>query len=331
MCVHVHIPVLANEVLAYLKPKQGDVIIDATLGLGGHSKLLLEKGATVYGLDTDSRNLEEAKLLLQEHAKNPEKIKFIHTNFSEIEDVATKIAKKEGHLDGILFDLGISSVHVDDATRGFSFLKDGPLDMRLNPQDYLTAQIIVNTYSVEDLSQLIHTLGEEHFSLRIAYNIDEYRKHIQFTSTLELADFIAGVVHSRNAYYAKRTLVKDPETGKFIWPENARKQMHEWGLRQRRHAATRTFQALRMTVNSELEVLEKGLRGALASVSIGGTVAVISFHSLEDGVVKKIFKEAALTKKFSLLEKKPISPGTEELKNNPRARSAKLRIIQKNA
>lgn len=331
MCVHVHIPVLANEVLAYIKPKQGDVVIDATLGLGGHTKLLLEKGAKVYGLDTDSRNLEEARALLTAVTKNEEQIQFIHTNFSEIEDIATTIAKKEGHLDGILFDLGISSVHVDDATRGFSFLKDGPLDMRLNPADPVTAATIVNTYSVEDLSQLIHTLGEENYSLRIAYNIDEYRKHIQFTSTLELADFIAGVVHSRNAYYAKRTLTKDPETGKIIWPESARRQMHEWGLRQRRHPATRTFQALRMTVNRELEVLEQGLRGALSSISIGGVVAVISFHSLEDGVVKKIFKEAALTKKFSLLEKKPISPTNEELKNNPRARSAKLRVIQKNA
>lgn len=329
MCVHVHIPVLANEIISYLKPKPGVVIIDATLGLGGHTKLLLEKGAKVYGLDTDSRNLAEARSLLTAFTKNEEQIQFIHTNFSEIEDIATTIAKKEGHLDGILFDLGISSVHVDDATRGFSFLKDGPLDMRLNPTDELTAQTIVNTWSVDDLSQLIHTLGEEHFARRIAYNIDEYRKHIQFTSTLELADFIAGVVHSRNAYYAKRTLQKDPETGTIQWPPHDRKQMHEWGLRQRRHPATRTFQALRMAVNRELEVLEQGLRGALASISIGGTIAVISFHSLEDGVVKKIFKEASLTKKFTLLEKKPISPTNEELKNNPRARSAKLRVIQK--
>ncbi len=328
MCVHVHIPVLANEILAYLKPQMGNVIIDSTLGLGGHTKLMLEHGAKVYGLDTDARNLEEAKELLKDYSKKNQ-IEFIHTNFSEIEDIAQKIVKKEGHIDGILFDLGISSVHVDDSTRGFSFLKDGPLDMRLNPIDELTAATIVNTYSVEDLSQLIYTLGEDHFARRIAYNIDEYRKHIQFTSTLELADFIAGVVHSRNAYYAKRTLVKDQLPGSFIWPEHDRKQMHEWGLRQRRHPATRTFQALRMAVNKELEVLEKGLRGALASVSSKGKIAVISFHSLEDGIVKRIFKEAVLTKQYTLLEKKPISPTNEELKNNPRARSAKLRVIER--
>lgn len=327
MYVHVHIPVLPNEVIAYLKPKKGDVMIDATLGLGGHTQLLLEKGCTVYGLDVDPRNLAEARISLGKYiVANTEKKSQLHLyneNFENIEEIAAKIKKQEGALHGILFDLGISSAHVDDPTRGFSFLHNGPLDMRLDPSQKLTAADIVNTFSVEDLSQILTEYGEEHYARRIAYNIDEYRKSKLFNTTGELADFIAGVVHSRNAYYAKRTIIKG------IWPTHEQERVHAWALHQRRHPATRTFQALRMAVNREKEVLIRALHAALRVIDLHGRIAVISFHSIEDRVVKNIFKEHVLSKQYALVNKKPLLPTSEEVMQNPRSRSAKLRVIER--
>ncbi len=328
MCVYGHIPVLANEILGLLQPSNGKVFIDATLGLGGHTSLLLKTGATVYGIDADRRNLDQARELLTKFCAENDldfgaKMHFINDNFEHLEEVAQSVLKKEKRLDGILFDLGISSVHVDDPARGFSFMREGPLDMRLNPDQKLTAADIINTYSEKDLKEILETYGDESFAHRIAYNIVQYRSQKAFETTVELADFIAGVVHSRNGFYAKRALA----TGE--WPAKEREHMHEWALRQRRHPATRTFQAVRMAVNREVEVLNAGITQALNAVSSGGRVVVITFHSLEDRLVKNIFKSSALTKEYGLLTKKPIEPTSEEMSQNPRSRSAKVRGIER--
>lgn len=293
-----HIPVLTNQVLALLDPHPDKIFIDCTLGFGGHTEALLAhmhgKGA-VYGIDVDDRNLEKAK----ERLKNLKNVHFIRDNFENLEEQGLSILEKEGHIDGILFDLGLSSLHIEEPERGFSFQGEGPLDMRFDTRQGVTAADIINTYSFEELLSIFRTYGEEKFSYRIAKSIVEYRKNKQFTTTSQLADFINDVV-SQGKYFYHKT-----------------------------HPATRIFQALRIAANREIEALEKGLNAAVNVLSKGGRLVVISYHSIEDRLVKNAFRNYKAQGKLKILTKKPIKPQEEEIAANRRSRSARLRAGEK--
>lgn len=281
-----HIPVLAAEVLEGLALKPGNRVLDGTVGLGGHAKLMLaatSPNGELVGFDRDDRNLAVAK---ERCAEFGDRVTLIHDSFASIG------SRDIGTFDGMLFDLGFSSVHVDDASRGFSFMKDGPLDMRYDTRQELSAEVIVNTWTREDLTSIIRRLGEDPRSAIIAKAIVDARRDMRIDTTYQLAEIVASVV---------------PRQGKI-------------------HPATRTFQALRIVVNDELGEVERGLTAALAKLNAGGRCAVITFHSLEDRLVKTLFK----TQPGLLhITKKPIIASEEEAKANPRSRSAKLRIVQK--
>ncbi|MBI2638880.1 16S rRNA (cytosine(1402)-N(4))-methyltransferase RsmH [Candidatus Peregrinibacteria bacterium] len=293
----IHIPVLTNKILEYLEPVKNKIFIDCTLGSGGHAEALITHGAeAVYGIEVDERNLEKAK----ERLKQYENVHFIHDNFENLETIGAKILKKEKRIHGILFDLGLSSLHVDEAVRGFSFQHEGPLDMRFDTRTEVTAADIVNTYTLEELLFIFKTYGEEKSSYRIAREIVQHRRQHKFATTSQLADFIANIFSKgKPNFYFKR------------------------------HPATRIFQALRIAANREIEVLQKGLEGAVKVLSITGKLVVISYHSLEDRLVKNFFRHQKTLGSLKILTKKPITPDDEEINRNRRSRSAKLRAAEK--
>ncbi|MFA5946911.1 MAG: 16S rRNA (cytosine(1402)-N(4))-methyltransferase RsmH [Patescibacteria group bacterium] len=277
-----HIPVLAKEVLEGLALRPGETVIDGTLGGGGHAALMLAATAPsgrLIGFDRDARNLEIA---CDGMKGSSDRVTYVHDSFGNM------VAHVE-KADAILFDLGFSSMHVDDATRGFSFMKDGPLDMRYDASKGETAADIVNGAPREEIAAMLRIYSEEPFANQIAKAITDKRKEKKFATTLELADFIASLSKGR---------------GKI-------------------HPATRTFQALRIAVNDELGELERGLKAAEQILNPGGRIAIITFHSLEDRMVKNFFKDSAVLKGTT---KKPIEASEEEIRTNPRSRSAKLRI-----
>lgn len=281
-----HIPVLATEVMEALQPATGKVYLDATLGAGGHAKLILEASkpdGQLIGFDRDDRNLDIAKQELNAYAN---RVQFIQDSYAEM---ASHDLPK---VDGILFDLGYSSMHVDEASRGFSFQQNGPLDMRYDTQQETTAETIVNGYSKEDLADLIHQYGEEPLSREIASAIFDARRKERITTTGQLADVIKQTIH-RNS---------------------------------KQHPATKTFQALRIAVNDEFGHVERGLAAAINQLKPGRVLAVITFHSLEDRIVKNFIKES---EELEPLAKKAIQPQWKEKQANPRARSAKLRIAKR--
>lgn len=297
-----HKSVLLGEVIQGLDLKNGLTVIDCTLGLGGHSEKILEKitpKGFLHGFEWDKDNAEQAEKRLKKYAKN---CKIHKKNFVHIEET--------GKADRILFDLGISSVHLDQADKGFSFKKEAPLDMRMSKETKLTAYEIINTFPEEKLLRILWDYGEEKEARKIVRKILEQRKIKKIETTTELADLIANTKHKGR-----------------------------WGGG---HPATQTFQALRIAVNNELENIEIALKKALEILTKNGIIAVISFHSLEDRIVKNIFKEASkpckcspeilqctCKQEYKLLSKKPIIPSAEEIEENPRSRSAKLRLIQK--
>lgn len=279
-----HVPVLPAEVMAGLAVRAGGHYLDATVGGGGHSRLILAAAADVRvtALDQDEQAIAAAKRTLAEFG---DLVQFQHINFANFEP-------GDIQFDGILADLGVSSAQFDVGDRGFSFRQEAPLDMRMNQQQELTAADIVNTWEEVKLANLIYTYGEERLSRQIACRIVEKRP---LTTTTELAEII---------FYA---VPKSYRYGRI-------------------HPATRTFQALRIAVNRELEVLETFLQRAPNWLKSGGRLAVISFHSLEDRIVKHRLKESEL---LTVITKKPIEATDEEVKQNGRARSAKLRIAEK--
>ena len=280
-----HIPVLATEVIDGLNLTAGKTIIDGTLGLGGHAALILDRTAPdgiLIGIDRDDRNLETAKHNL---AKYGDRVQYVHSSFSTMNSLGVQV-------DVILLDLGFSSVHVDAAERGFSFQNDGPLDMRYDTREELTAEAIVNSWSIDDLAALLRQLGEEPQARKIANAIFAARRAKRITSTVQLADVVSAVV---------------PRRGKT-------------------HPATKTFQALRLAVNDELGEVQRGLEAAQTVLKPGGILAVITFHSLEDRLVKHWLKDSEA---FEVMSKKPIVPGRPEILSNPRARSAKLRLARR--
>ena len=285
-----HVPVLLKEAIDFLAVKRGGTYIDATVGLGGHSFEIAKRlGAPghLIGLDKDPAALAIAqKRLIFEDA--PE-ITLIHTSFAEVgQRFPSPIA------DGLLADIGVSSLQFDDAARGFSFQADGPLDMRMNTQSGQTAEQVVNQVDEVTLANLIYEFGEERRSRRIARAIVRSRP---ISTTAQLAAVISAA---------------------------ARSMKHE-----RIHPATLTFQALRIFVNRELDDLKDLLQAAPQILKPGGRLVVISFHSLEDRIVKDSLREGVKLGHYKLLTKKPVTPGDEEIDRNPRARSAKLRAAER--
>lgn len=282
-----HIPVLGEEVIEFLKPLTNQNFIDATVGFGGHAQRILEKTAPrgkLLAIDQDPMALEEAKSNLE---KFGERAKFANVNFSELGLIIRQWKVTEVH--GILFDLGVSSFQLDSAERGFSFSKDGPLDMRMSRKNPKKAEDIVNHASFSELKEILKKYGEEPFAGKIAAEIVRARAYAPIKSTSQLVGVIAKAIPDR---------FKGGKT----------------------HFATKTFQGLRIAVNDELNALENGLKQALQILSPGGRIAVISFHSLEDRIVKRFFES-----KMQTLTSKPIYPSEKEISQNPRSRSAKLR------
>jgi 16S rRNA (cytosine1402-N4)-methyltransferase len=290
-----HIPVLLSEVVEGLRIPAGGIVVDATLGAGGHAHTIakvLGPSGTIIGIDKDDHALEIARQNLR-HAKSNGRLVAVHGSYVDI----GRILEDSGHdrVDAILFDLGLSSLQLA-STRGFSFTGDAPLDMRFDPSTGMTAEEIVNSYPKDELADLIYKFGQERASRGIAKVIFEARQKNRITSTRELSEIV--------------TKAKGGRKGRI-------------------HPATQTFQALRIAVNGEIEAIEQALPRALDHLKSGGRLAVISYHSLEDGTVKRIFKEAEKRGLVKLITKKPITPTHEETEANPRARSAKLRIIEK--
>jgi len=289
-----HYPVLHKEVLNFFKEIKDGVIVDATVGGGGHSFLLLEQNPSIkiVGIDRDRQALEYATRRLERF-----KDRFIPVNapFSQIDTVLKQL--NIDRVNGFLFDLGVSMFQLK-GERGFSFLKEEPLDMRMDTSQHLTAYQVVNQYPRDLLEKIIREYGEERFAKRIAKNIVEYRKNKKIETTKELADIIYKT-----------------------YPPPLRKS--------RIHPATKTFQAIRIEVNNELQQIEEGISKAIDLLEKGGIIQAISFHSLEDRIVKNIFKEGKRLKKLELLTKKPITPTEEEIRENPPSRSAKLRVAKR--
>lgn len=308
-----HETVLLHETVDGLALKPDGVYVDCTLGGAGHSEYLLsqlsEEGH-LYAFDQDERALENAKIRLAPFVEKG-MVTFIKSNFRFIKEELNQIGIFE--VDGILYDLGVSSPQLDEAERGFSYHQDAPLDMRMDTQAPLTAQEIVNTWSYHELIRIFYRYGEEKFSKQIARKIEAAREVAPIETTGELVELIKEGI-----------------------PAPAR--------RKGGHPAKRVFQAIRIAVNDELSAVEDSLEAAISLIKVGGRVSVITFHSLEDRIVKSIFKEhSALPElppglpvmptefqpELKLVNRKPIIPTEEELEQNNRARSAKLRIAEK--
>lgn len=293
-----HIPVLMNEAVQDLAIRENGIYVDATLGFGGYTELIAGQlgSGKVIGIDADRQalNLVENRLSTQ-IAEG--KIILKHSNFRFIEQVLAELRIES--VDGIVADLGLSSMELDDVSRGFSFKDEAPLDMRFDTSsDSVTAADIVNTYSQDDLADLFRSLGDEPFAGRIARVIVENRKKKAIKTTTQLVDIILSIVPSK---FAKKSI----------------------------HPATRVFQALRMEVNDEIGALNSLLASSLNLLNSSGRLAIVSFHSGEDRIVKNTFREWKSQGFVNILTKKPITPSELELGANPRSRSAKLRIIEK--
>ncbi|UIP92422.1 16S rRNA (cytosine(1402)-N(4))-methyltransferase RsmH [Wolbachia endosymbiont of Anopheles demeilloni] len=290
-----HIPVLLKEMLLQLSPHSGGIYVDATFGAGGYSKAILESAdCKVYAIDRDET---VTKFYDDLNVKYPDRINLFIEKFSNIKNLLDSNDIKG--INGIVFDVGVSSMQLDNGDRGFSFLRDGPLNMRMDNYSHMNASTFVNALREEEIANTLYNYGGERHSRKIARAIVNARKKKIIKTTFELADIVRSVV-----FHGKSKI--DP--------------------------ATRTFQAIRIWVNDELGELEKGIKAASEIVSENGKLIVVTFHSLEDRIVKTLFKdlcEPGLTKTFSLLNKKVIKASAEEINANPRARSAKLRAIQR--
>ncbi len=302
-----HVPVLLNEAIDFLAVKPGGTYVDLTVGLGGHSfEIARRLGARgrLIGLDKDPRALERARERLQAQQPDWPEVKLVHSSFARVNELV-----EPNSADGLLADLGVSSLQFGDARRGFSFQADAPLDMRMDPTSGITAEQVVNQLDENTLADLIYEFGEERRSRRIARAIVRSRP---IRSTKQLAEIVAA---------AGRPMKEYPTAGKTGPRRGPRLE--------RIHPATRTFQALRIYVNRELEDLRVLLREAPRVLRPGGRLVVISFHSLEDRIVKDAFREGARAGTYRVLTRKPVIPGAEEIERNPRSRSAKLRAVEK--
>lgn len=305
-----HVSVLLDECIEGLNIKPDGIYVDGTLGGAGHSSEIVKRLTTgrLIGIDRDCVALEAAGKRLAPYA---DRVTLVHSNFCEIASVLDSLGIDA--VDGILLDLGVSSPQLDDGARGFSYMADAPLDMRMNHEDHLSAATVVNEWSYEELKRILYDYGEERYAPKIAAAICSHRENKRIETTLELVDIIRGA-------------------------------MPPAALREKQHPAKRSFQAIRIAVNDELGSVEKVMRDAIPCLRSGGRLAIITFHSLEDRIVKNGMAEAAKgctcppsfpvcvcgnTPKVKLIARKPIVSGDEELERNPRARSAKLRVCEK--
>ncbi len=291
-----HISVMPSEVLEHLSPKPNGVYVDCTLGLGGHARSILQKGgATVklVGIDRDKESLAKAEENLKTFSSQ---CFFAHNDYRNLDVILKKFGIER--VDGILMDLGISSFQLNDPHRGFSFRADGPLDMRMDRDSFISAYDLVNTLSEKELSEILKDFGEERFHHRIAKFLVENRKKYPIQTTKELSDIILRAIPG---YHSKEKI----------------------------HPATRSFQALRIAVNRELESLAQVLDKAIDYLKPNGRLVVIAFHSLEDRIVKDKFKVLGREDILHVLTKKPLRPSLEEEQQNPRARSARLRAAER--
>ncbi len=294
MITRMHEPVLLKEAIEFLEPRKGDIVLDATIDGGGHAAEILKKispGGKLIGIDQDKQLLDS---LISK--KN---LVLLHGNFRNIDELLKPAGIEK--VDKTLFDLGVSSRHFEESGRGFTFRKDEPLLMNLkfpSDEDDLTAEEILNRWREEDIFKILKEYGEERFAKRIARAIVQRRKERSLKTTFELVEIIKNSV-----------------------PRFYR--------RGRTHFATRTFQALRIAVNDELRALEEGLEKTFKILDADGRLVVISFHSLEDRIVKNFMRQKAIAGEGEILTKKPVRPQEEEIIFNPRSRSAKLRAIKK--
>lgn len=307
-----HVPVLLDRVLALLAPAladEGAVCVDATTGLGGHSEALLRAhpGLRLVGLDRDPRALELSERRLRAFG---DRVRLVHAVYDELPRVLTELAL--GAVDGILFDLGVSSMQLDEAARGFSYAREAPLDMRMDAELELTAGDVVNTYPVAELARVLREFGEERFAMRIARRIERQRRVSPLTTTTELADLV-----------------------RLAIPAATRQSGG--------HPAKRTFQALRIEVNAELASVEAAVPAALAALRVGGRIAVLAYHSLEDRIVKQNLAALAVDRtpvdlpvtleaagpQLRLLTRGAERADDAEIAANPRARSVRLRAAER--
>jgi len=307
----VHVPVMPEEVTRYLVTRPEGIYVDATLGLGGHTRHILEATgckSLVIGLDVDEEAMSLAREALSKYNGH---VIFKNSNFSNIDKVLESLEIKE--VDGIVADLGMSSYQLNSSERGFSFMRDEPLDMRMDPRLRFTAYDLVNEMGADEISRVLRMYGEEKWAPKIARRIVEKRKTSPIKTSSELAELVSQAIPVK--FHPPRT-----------------------------HPATRTFQALRIAVNNELENISEFLQKAVNALKAGGRLVVISFHSLEDRIVKNFFQGLSSPcicppglpvcgcgrkKILDIITRSPIQPGEEEIASNPRARSAKMRVGEK--
>ncbi len=304
-----HISVLLNETISSLNLKENSIVVDATLGYGGHSSNILEriKKGYLFAFDQDSEAIRHSTDRLKNIGTN---FTIIKSNFVNLKEELQK--RNIDKVDAILFDLGVSSPQLDEKERGFSYHEDAPLDMRMDQDNPLSAKDVINNYDEKDLARIFKDYGEDKFAKKIAGKIVKYRQTKEIETTLELVDIIKNTVPIK--------------------------------YRLEKHPAKQIFQAIRIEVNNELEVLDKALKQALELLNINGRLAVITFHSLEDRIVKQTFKKVSEVDSrvkglpnipneylpdFKLVNNKAITPSSEELQRNTRSRSSKLRVIER--
>ena len=292
----VHRPVMCNEVLDYLKLSPGMTVVDCTVGCGGHAIKILERilpAGRLVGIDRDAESLKVARDRLSAF---PDAVNLIHGNFRDLEKILAMVHIEKA--DAIFFDLGLSSVQLFNPERGFSFQSDGPLDMRMDRTSFIQAYDLINNLNEEELSSILWSFGQEKFHNRIAHLLVEERQKAPINSTSQVVNIVI------------RAMPRHYKFGRI-------------------HPATRTFQAIRIAVNRELEALEEGIKKAIDLLAPGGKIAVISFHSLEDRIVKVNFRSAHAEEKLEIITPKPLRATSAERADNPSSRSARLRVAEK--
>jgi 16S rRNA (cytosine1402-N4)-methyltransferase len=293
-----HVPVMLQEVLEFLKLAPGQIIVDATLGTGGHSTEILKRitpGGRLIGIDRDEDSLAICRQRLGEFKDS---VEFVHANFADLDLVLANLGIEK--IDGIVFDLGISSYQLHDPQRGFSFQEEGPLDMRLDKSSYVCAYDLVNNLNENEISQMLWNFGQERWHNRIARLLVQERRNEPISTTKQLAHLVMRAIphRYRRSYY-------------------------------RIHPATRTFQAVRIAVNRELEILENAIKKAVDILKKQARICVISFHSLEDRAIKHTFRALKSEGLIDIITAKPLTPMASEIEVNPSSRSSKFRVAER--
>lgn len=293
-----HIPVMLREVIDYLDLTPGQIIVDATVGTGGHSLEILKKitpGGRLIGIDRDEDSLAICRQRFSDFSGSYE---LVHANFADLDQVLENLGIKK--IDGIVFDLGISTYQLKDTERGFSFQQEGPLDMRMDKSSYISAYDLVNNLNENEISSMLWSFGQERWHNRIAHLLVEERRNQPISTTRQLADLVMRAIpyRYRKGYY-------------------------------RIHPATRTFQAVRIAVNRELEILESAIKKAVAILKNKAKICVISFHSLEDRVIKHTFRALKADGLVNIITAKPMTPVASEVAANPSSRSSKFRVAER--